>query len=381
MRALETLARLRLSDRESLETLARLFPVAESPGVQTAIAGVLIRADYRHDRRRPSSCKRCASIGSKSAGGGQDLIDVLIRRLQAQSGGCVRRGSNAPFSCDRPARSLPDFLRLLVRSLREARPPCILARRLFASCPTSMPVSARVALLAALLFVVAALRCAAPTGRPSARSPSTRPTRRKSFAATCPQERVSSSSSSSSAVVPIGSPRRAAPVSAATCSSSPATSTAARSSTRIDSTRASSCPSTRWSASSCSDSCPGLFSQLKEVYLFGCNTLNARGDAQRVRGDRAEPRPLGAFAGRRRALVARAERAARRKQSRSHAPHLQGRAGDLRLFVEGAARPHGGPDARALFSIDRERRDRKRPREREAAGSLRAELDDRRRRA
>ena len=25
----------------------------------------------------------------------------------------------------------------------------------------------------------------------------------------------------------------------------------------------------------CSDSCPGLFSQLKEVYLFGCNTLNA----------------------------------------------------------------------------------------------------------
>src|SRR5438477_6955550 len=28
---------------------------------------------------------------------------------------------------------------------------------------------------------------------------------------------------------------------------------------------------------SCSDSCPGLFSQLKEVYLFGCNTLNAEG--------------------------------------------------------------------------------------------------------
>src|SRR4030095_2071075 len=26
---------------------------------------------------------------------------------------------------------------------------------------------------------------------------------------------------------------------------------------------------------SCSASCPGLFSQLKEVYLFGCNTLNA----------------------------------------------------------------------------------------------------------
>jgi hypothetical protein len=26
---------------------------------------------------------------------------------------------------------------------------------------------------------------------------------------------------------------------------------------------------------SCSDSCPGLFSQLKEVYLFGCNTLSS----------------------------------------------------------------------------------------------------------
>src|SRR2546423_6615653 len=26
---------------------------------------------------------------------------------------------------------------------------------------------------------------------------------------------------------------------------------------------------------SCSDSCPGLFSQVREVYLFGCNTLNA----------------------------------------------------------------------------------------------------------
>ena len=33
VRALETLARLRLSDRESLESLARLYPVAESPGV------------------------------------------------------------------------------------------------------------------------------------------------------------------------------------------------------------------------------------------------------------------------------------------------------------------------------------------------------------
>ena len=39
---------------------------------------------------------------------------------------------------------------------------------------------------------------------------------------------------------------------------------------------------------SCSGSCPGLFSQLKEVYLFGCNTLNpvplSRASAEVVRG-------------------------------------------------------------------------------------------------
>src|SRR5258708_7014629 len=32
----------------------------------------------------------------------------------------------------------------------------------------------------------------------------------------------------------------------------------------------------------CSDSCPGLFSQLKEVYLFGCNTLNANATARAI---------------------------------------------------------------------------------------------------
>ena len=30
---------------------------------------------------------------------------------------------------------------------------------------------------------------------------------------------------------------------------------------------------------SCSDSCPGLFSKLKEVYLFGCNTLDPAANA------------------------------------------------------------------------------------------------------
>jgi hypothetical protein len=82
VRALNTLALQQLSDPQSLEELARLFPLAASAGVQTAIAGVLIRSDYKsiakpelvqtlQRHRRPSS-------------NGQDLIDVLIHRLQAQ---------------------------------------------------------------------------------------------------------------------------------------------------------------------------------------------------------------------------------------------------------------------------------------------------------
>src|SRR5438477_5269180 len=35
-------------------------------------------------------------------------------------------------------------------------------------------------------------------------------------------------------------------------------------------------PTDELERASCSDSCPGLFSQLKEVYLFGCNTLQAQ---------------------------------------------------------------------------------------------------------
>jgi hypothetical protein len=81
VRALETLARLRLSDRESLEALTRLYPVAESAGVQTAIAAVLIRADYR-SIARPELVQTLREHRLKS-GAGQDLIDVLIRRLQS----------------------------------------------------------------------------------------------------------------------------------------------------------------------------------------------------------------------------------------------------------------------------------------------------------
>src|SRR5205823_4169623 len=45
-RALDTLAGQRITDRQSLEDLTRLFAQAGSGGVQLAIAGILLRADY-----------------------------------------------------------------------------------------------------------------------------------------------------------------------------------------------------------------------------------------------------------------------------------------------------------------------------------------------
>src|SRR5258706_2130443 len=82
VRALETLARLRVSDGESLEALARLYPVAESPGVQTAIAAVLIRGDYQ-TIANPELVQTLREHRLKS-GSGHNVIDVLIRRLQLQ---------------------------------------------------------------------------------------------------------------------------------------------------------------------------------------------------------------------------------------------------------------------------------------------------------
>jgi hypothetical protein len=81
VRALQSLARLRLSDRASLDELARLYPVAESPGVQIAIAGVFIRADYTVMAK--SGLVQTLRDHRLKSGQGPDAIDVLIRRLEA----------------------------------------------------------------------------------------------------------------------------------------------------------------------------------------------------------------------------------------------------------------------------------------------------------
>ena len=72
---------MRLSDRESLNELARLFPLAKSVNVQRAIAGILIRADYP-SLARPEFARALRQHRLKSPDG-HDMIDVLIRRLEA----------------------------------------------------------------------------------------------------------------------------------------------------------------------------------------------------------------------------------------------------------------------------------------------------------
>jgi len=48
---------------------------------------------------------------------------------------------------------------------------------------------------------------------------------------------------------------------------------------------------------SCSDSCPGLFSRLKEVYLFGCESLNPNGTLNASHGESSRERMRRIFSG------------------------------------------------------------------------------------
>ncbi len=81
VRALDTLARLNISDRQVLDELAGLFAQARSVNVQRAIAEIFIRSDSK-------AIARSELVGVlrqyrlRAPGGGQDLIDVLIQRLQ-----------------------------------------------------------------------------------------------------------------------------------------------------------------------------------------------------------------------------------------------------------------------------------------------------------
>jgi hypothetical protein len=79
VRALHALARQTIVDADGLDDLARLFPVAESIAVQRAIASVFIRSDHR-SIATPELVRVLRE--HRKAGTGNDVIDVLIRRLE-----------------------------------------------------------------------------------------------------------------------------------------------------------------------------------------------------------------------------------------------------------------------------------------------------------
>ena len=80
IRAIDALARLRLSDRRSLEELIRLYSQTNRADVQRAIADVLIRADYT--MFATSGLVETLHRSRLKSQPGEDSIDVLIRRLQ-----------------------------------------------------------------------------------------------------------------------------------------------------------------------------------------------------------------------------------------------------------------------------------------------------------
>jgi hypothetical protein len=82
-RALDVLAQHRVSDGESLAEVTRLFPAAATVDVQRAIAGLIIRSDYRA-LAKPETVRMLRETRLRSPGG-EDIIDILIRRLETSS--------------------------------------------------------------------------------------------------------------------------------------------------------------------------------------------------------------------------------------------------------------------------------------------------------
>lgn len=78
VRALGTLARHYVSDRELLQELARLFAATPSAEVQAAVAGILIRAD-----RQALDVPALLELVQRHRLGALPIVDALVRRLQA----------------------------------------------------------------------------------------------------------------------------------------------------------------------------------------------------------------------------------------------------------------------------------------------------------
>jgi len=80
VRALDALARLRISDQEVLQELTRSFAEARSASVQNAIAEIFLRSDYRS----PDLAGVLREHRLTAAGKGE-LVDVLLGRLGSAS--------------------------------------------------------------------------------------------------------------------------------------------------------------------------------------------------------------------------------------------------------------------------------------------------------
>ncbi|HUQ27817.1 MAG TPA: hypothetical protein VM051_04450 [Usitatibacter sp.] len=78
VRALETLARLNITDREIIDQLAQAFADSRSPAVQRAIAEVFIRSDAK---ALPKA--QLAALVRRHRLKGDDLIDQLLLKLQS----------------------------------------------------------------------------------------------------------------------------------------------------------------------------------------------------------------------------------------------------------------------------------------------------------
>lgn len=80
VRALDTLARQGVSDRDSLEALTRLYAATRSADVQSAVAGILIRSDL--DAIGRAALLETLRRHRLRSAGGETLVDVLIRHLE-----------------------------------------------------------------------------------------------------------------------------------------------------------------------------------------------------------------------------------------------------------------------------------------------------------
>jgi hypothetical protein len=78
VRALETLARLRIADPQIIEQLAQVFAESRSAAVQRAIAEVFIRSDAKALPK-----VELAALVRRYRLKGDDLIDQLLRKLQS----------------------------------------------------------------------------------------------------------------------------------------------------------------------------------------------------------------------------------------------------------------------------------------------------------